>query len=198
MERPGGEALVLRETNEWLRYALFGGALVMGLLAAYNLAVSGDFMKIVGSLLGVVLFAFGTYVTEGRRIVVDPAKREVVVTMRGLREEGVVRVPFADIRRLLVVPSADRWALALGVEGRVVALTRDVYTTREQALLDAKAIQARLPVEVSESAQEANLAQSGRPPEAAAQARRPFGLTFEQAKEYVERLIATARNRQRS
>lgn len=200
--RRNGQALVLRENGEWLRYVLWGVAIGMGFLAASTISSPDrDVGKIFGSLMGVLFFGFCGFVLKSRRIVFDPASREIGITSKGLLQTSTERVGFDEVRKILVLTTFDsiedlngtsrqreRWAIALVLEGRHVPITRNLYITKDHALRDARKIQQLLGVEVSDTAEEsiAHLAQNGSKVEAVTLASRALGMPAAQALDFVE------------
>lgn len=196
------ETFVLRESGEWFRYVLWGAAVGMGVLtvSAVNSPVR-EVGKIVGGAMGVLLFGFSGFVLQVRRIVIDPLRREVIMTSKGFRETTTERLRFDEIKKILVLTTFDsvenlrgvnvmreRWSLAFVLDERSVPITKNLYLTKQRALRDAKKMQLLLGVEITDTVQEsiAHLAQAGRKIEAVTLASRALGMTTAQAKGFVE------------
>lgn len=203
---------VLRENGEWLRYVLWGSALGMGFLAVSTInAPVRDLGKIIGGIMGILLFTFSGFVMQTRRVAFDPIRREVVIANRGFKHTTCERLSFNEIKKILVVTTFDmienlrgtdvmreRWLIALALEERSVPITKNLYVTKEQALRDAEKIQRLLNVDISDIAEDsiAHLAQTGKKVEAVTQGSRRLGMTTTQAKDFVdEHSSPTSRSR---
>jgi len=207
--RDPSEPLVFSDNSEWLRYALLCCAVGMGTLAIDNLVGEvRDLGKIIGGTLGVLLFGFSGYLLQVRRLVVDPLRREITVTSKGLTRIVTDRCRFDDVTKLLVLLTYERneellpanrrskrWSMSLVLKDRALPVTISSYASKEQALRDAKRIQELVKIEISDSAEEglANLAQTGKTIDAVVAARQQLGMTLTQAKDHVNR-IAGRRN----
>ncbi|MBI4938437.1 MAG: hypothetical protein HY846_09545 [Nitrosomonadales bacterium] len=197
-----GQALILRENGEWLRYALWGAAIGMGLLAASAVnSPDRDVGKIFGSAVGILFFGFCGFVLKSRRIVFDHASQEISITSKGLLQTNTERFGFEEVGKILVLTTFDsiedlngtsrqreRWAIALALEERHIPITRNLYITKEQALRDARKIQQLLNIEVSDAVEDSitHLAQNGRKVEAVTLASRALGMSAAQALDFVE------------
>ncbi len=192
----------MRENGEWLRYVFWGAAIGMGFLvvSAINSPVR-DVGKIAGSAMAVLFFGFSGFVLRTRRIVIDPLRREAIITSKGFRQVTTERLRFDEIRKILVLITFDsvensrgvsvmreRWSIAFVLEGRSVPVTKNLYITKEQALRDAKKLQLLLGIEITDTVEDsiAHLAQAGRKVEAVTLASRALGTTIAQAKDFVE------------
>jgi hypothetical protein len=82
----------------------------------------------------------------------------------------------------------DRWYIALALEGRITAVNRNLYVTKEQARCDAERIRQFLGVKLSDGSEEGvyHLVQSGRKIEAITLACRELGMSAGQARDFVE------------
>jgi|CXWL01.1.fsa_nt_gi hypothetical protein len=90
-----------------------------------------DAGKIFGSAIDVLFFGFCGFVPKFRRIVFDPASREISITSKGLLQTNTERFGFDEIRKMLILTTFDsvedmtgasrqreRWAIALVLEER--------------------------------------------------------------------------------
>jgi hypothetical protein len=195
------QAFVLRENSEWLRYVLWASAVGLGILAANAIAAPvRDTGKIIGSLLGVLLFGFSGFVFRTRCIMADPVSRTITITSKGFRKPSREQFGFDEVRRILVVSTLDydsdlmpanrwqkRWLLALDCKGGNVQLNQNYYNSKEQALRDAEKLRQLLGIEIADTPREsiAQLSQNYKV-EAITLARRELGMTLQQAKEHVE------------
>jgi len=195
------QAFVLRENSEWLRYVLWACAVGLGILAANAIAAPvRDTGKIIGSLLGVLLFGFSGFVFRTRYVMADPITRMITLTSKGFRKTSREQFGFDEVRRILVVSTLDydsdllpanrwqkRWLLALDCKGGNVQLNQNYYNRKEQALRDAERLRQLLGVDIVDTPKEsiAQLSQNYKV-EAITLARRELGMTLQQAKEHVD------------
>lgn len=194
--------MTLRENSEWLRYVLWGAAIGMGFLVVLTVnSPVRDVGRIVASAMGVLLFGFSGFVLQTRCIVIDPLRRQVIITSKGFRQTTTECLRFDEIKNILVFITFDsienvqgvsvmceRWSIALVLKERSVPVTKNLYITKEQALCDARRMQQLLDVEITDTVEEsiAHLAQSGKKVEAVTLASRALGMTTAQAKNFVE------------
>jgi hypothetical protein len=162
--RSSGEALVLRENSEWLRYVFWGAAIGLSVLMVNTVnAPVREVGKIIGIAAGILLTAFSGFLLQTRTIVIDPLRREVVLTSKGVRQTATERLGFDEIKELLVLKTFDqvedsrgvnvmreRWAIAFVLDGRSVPVTKNLYVTKESALRDARKMQALLAVDITD------------------------------------------------
>lgn len=197
------QAFILQENSGWLRYVLWGCAIGFCVLAVSVInAPVRDVGKVIGSVMGVLLFGFSGYVIRTRHITVDPLSQKVTITSKGFWQKTTEHLAFKEIKKVLVLTTFDsienlqganvmreRWAIALVLEERSVPVTENLYITKERALRDAKRIQQLLNVEISDTVDEsiASLAQNGRKIEAVTLASRSLGMTTTQAKDFVDK-----------
>ncbi len=197
-----GQAFVMRENAVWLRYALWGIAIGLGFLvvSAINSPVR-DVGKIIGGTVGVLLFGFSGFVLQVRRIVIDPVRREVIITSKEFRKTTTERLRFDEIGKISVLMTFDgiensrgvnvlreRWSLAFVLNERSVTVTRNLYLTQQHALRDAQKMQQLLGVEIADNVREsiAHLVRVGRKVEAVTLASRALGMTTTQARDFIE------------
>lgn len=192
---------ILKEHGEWLRYVLWACAAAMALLTADTFAASAhDPGKIFAGAMGVLLFGFSGCALKTRRIGIDPLNRSVLIVTRGYRRSAVERIGIDAIQRILVLTTFDtdenlrgapvmreRWLIALALRERTVAVTRNLYVRKEQALRDAARLQRRLGTDIVDSVEDSigYLAQQSRTVEAITLAMRALAMTTEQAKNFV-------------
>lgn len=197
------QAFILQENSGWLRYVLWGCAIGFCVLAVSVInAPVRDVGKVIGSVMGVLLFGFSGYVIRTRHITVDPLSQKVTITSKGFWQKTTEHLAFKEIKKVLVLTTFDsienlqganvmreRWPIALVLEERSVPVTENLYITKERALRDAKRIQQLLNVEISDTVDEsiASLAQNGRKIEAVTLASRSLGMTTTQAKDFVDK-----------
>ena len=71
------QAFILQENSGWLRYVLWGCAIGFCVLAVSVInAPVRDVGKVIGSVMGVLLFGFSGYVIRTRHITVDPLSQK--------------------------------------------------------------------------------------------------------------------------
>ncbi|MDH5668446.1 MAG: hypothetical protein OEY86_10580 [Nitrospira sp.] len=194
--------LIFRDNSEWLRYLLLAGAVGMCVLV-FNLltGAEGNVGKVIGGTLGAFLLAFSGYVLQVRRLVIDPIRLEISVTSKGLASTVTDRFGFSEVLKLLVVLTYDRdeelspatrqgerWSVLFLLKNRSIPVTVNPYTSKEQAMCEARRIQQLLRVEISDNLEEGlnQLAQTGRTIDAVVVARQQLGMTLAQAKEYSD------------
>ena len=194
--------MTLRENSEWLRYVLWGAAIGMGFLVVNSVnSPVRDVWKIVASAMGILLLGFSGFVLQTRRIVIDPSRREVIITSKGFRQTTTECLSFDEIKNILVFITFDsienvrgvsvmreRWSIALVLKERSVPVTKKLYVTKEQALCDARRMQQLMGVDITDAVEDsiAHLAQSGKKVEAVTLASRALGMMTAQAKDFVE------------
>lgn len=197
------QPLVFRDNSEWLRYALLAGAVGMCVLVVNNLTASArEIGKLIGGTLGALLLGFGGYVLQVRRVVLNPVRRDITVTSRGLSRTTTETIRFDDVTKLLLLLTYDRdgelsppnrqrerWSVVLMLKDRSLPVNLNSYPSKDQAMVDAKRIQQLLKIEISDNAEDsiAYLAQSGRIIDAVVTTTQTRGMTLTQAKEYVEK-----------
>jgi hypothetical protein len=194
--------MILRENNEWLRYIFW--ACAIGLCVLFVNAINApvrDTGKILGTLSGVLLFGFSGLVYRSRKVKIDPHRRKITITSKGLRQTFCEVLDFSEVERIVVLESftyesdllpANRWqknwTLALACRGRIVPVTLNPSVSKDEAMHDAVNIRLLLGVEISNSTKESisGLAKSGRKVEAITLAERTLGMTTSDATNYVE------------
>ena len=194
--------LIFRDNNEWLRYVLLAGAGGLGVFVFNSLTgAERDVGKIIGGTLGALLLAFSGYVLQVRRLVVDPARREISVTSKGLTKTVTDQFGFDETLKLLVQLTYDRdedlspanrqrpcWSILFLLKDRSIPVTVSPYVSKEQAMRDARHIQKLVRVEISDNLGEGltQLAQTGRTIDAVIVARQQLGMTLTQAKDSID------------
>lgn len=153
--------MTLRENSEWLRYLLWACAIGLCVLAASFInAPVQDVGKIVGSLMGVLLFGFTGFLFQTHKTIIDPSRREVTITSKGFKRSTSEIVKFDSIDRIILITTFDydedlipanrwqeHWSLALACKERSVPITHNLYVSKEQAMRDAMKIRKFLGVE---------------------------------------------------
>ena len=196
--------LVFQDNSQWLRYVLLAGSVGMCVLVFNSLTEpERDIGKIIGGALGALLLGFSGYVLQVRRLVVDPARREVTVAGKSLTKSVTDRFGFDEVLTLLVLLTYDRddellpanrqrerWSVLFVLRDRTIPLTTNLYSSKEHALREAHRLQPLLNVGISDSPDEglAHLTQTGKTVDAviALQRQQPE-LSLTQAKEIVDR-----------
>lgn len=194
--------IILYENSEWLRYVFWACAVGFCFLTI-NLINMPDVHigKIVGSMMGILLFTFCGFVYQTHRIFIDPAQRKIIIISKGFRESTSEIIKFDDVDRIILVKTyeydedlapanrwQDRWSLALACKRRTVPISHNFYINKEKAVGDAMRIKQVLNVDIADNIEDsiASLAQSGRKIEAVILATRSLGMTTEQATDYVD------------
>lgn len=193
--------MTIRENSNWLRYVFWCCALGLAMLAIQN-AVSSDHDtgKIIGSILGALLFGFSGFVFKTHKVVFDLHRRTISLTHKGFRHTAQQTIPFADVEHIVIVKTfhyeedllpanrwQERWYLALQCRNEIVTLTHNPSVRKEEASLLAKKIQSIVSVEILDSDQEslAMLLKTGTKAEAIALAIRSLGMTVTEASQHV-------------
>jgi len=196
--------LVFRDNSEWLRYAFAGGAIGLAALAGNNVVGSGyDIGKVIGGSLGALLMGFSAYALQVRRLVLDPARREITVRSKGLAKTVADRCRFDEVTKLLVVRTderddqllpahrqSERWSVMLVLKDRAIPVTISPYISKDRAMRDAGRIQQLLNVEIADNVDEsiAHLVSTGRIIDAVLLTRQRSGMSLTQAKDHIDRL----------
>ena len=202
MSVSNAQPVVFRDNSEWLRYALLGGAIGMVVLVADNLiGLEHDIGKIIGGSLGALLLGFSGYVLQVRRLVVDPQRREIMVTSKGLTKIVTDQCRFDEVTKLLLLLTYDRdenllpanqqserWSVVIVLKDRQIPVNVNPHTSKDQAMADAKRIQQWLNVEISDNVDESitHLAKNGRIIDAVVTASQTKGMPLAQANDYVK------------
>lgn len=196
--------LVVRDNAEWLRYVFFCGAAGMVFLLANLLsAAQADAGKLLGAAIGAALFAFCGWVLPVRRVVIDPAARQIVVESRRIGRRTIERLGFADVSRILVVRTFDhdpealpanrrreRWSVVLLARaGSHIPLSINPEVSKGRALALAARARGLLGVEASDDPleSEAYLASAGRTVDAVAVVRASKGGALGEALDQARR-----------
>lgn len=190
---------MLHENSGWLRYVLWGVAIGMSVLMVNTVnAPDREVGKMIGIAAGILLTGFSGFVLQTRTIVIDPLRREVVLTSKGFRQTTTERLGFDEIKKLLVLKTFDlvedsrgvdvmreRWSIGCVLDGRSVPVTKNLYLTKESAMRDARKMQTLLAVDITDDVDDsiAHLTQSGSKIEAVTLASRARGVTITQAKD---------------
>lgn len=195
--------LIFQDNSEWLRYVLLAGCVGMCVLVFNSFTeAERDIGTIIGGTLGALLLGFSGYVIQVRRLVIDPARREVTVTGKSLTKSVTDRFRFDEVVRLLVLLTYDRdeeslpanrqrerWSVLFVLKDRTIPVSANLYPSKEHALREAKRLQPLLNVAISDSPDEglAHLIQTGKTIDAVTALRRQQpGTTLPQATEIVD------------
>jgi hypothetical protein len=195
--------MILRENGEWLRYVLWAGAVGLCFVTAAALgAPERDLGKVIGGVLGVLLFAFSGWVYQTHIVEVDTLRREVRRTRKGFRKSRDETIPFAAVQRIALVETVDydgelmpanrwqrRWCIALVCDSGPVVVTNNPYVNRQSAMRDAIRLQQAIGVGLTDSVEEsiAILARTGRTTEARALGARTPGPAGDRGKDLAEK-----------
>ena len=195
--------LIFQDNSEWLRYVLLAGCVGMCVLVFNSFTgAERDIGKIIGGTLGALLLGFSGYVIQVRRLVIDPARREVTVTGKRLTKTVTDRFRFDEVINLLVLLTYDRdeellpanrqrerWAVLFVLKDRTIPVSTNLYASKEHALREANRLQPLLNVDISDSPDEgvAHLIQTGKTIDGVVVLRRQRpDLTLTQAKAIVD------------
>ncbi|MBX3308518.1 MAG: hypothetical protein KF751_20925 [Nitrospira sp.] len=194
--------MTIRENANWLRYVFWCCTFGLALLAIQNVVSSDDDIgKIIGSILGALLFGFSGFVFKTHKVVFDLNRRTIRLTHKGFRHTAQQTILFADVEHIVVVKTfhydedllpanrwQERWYLALQCRNEIVTLTHNPSVRKEEARLLAEKLQLILGVEILDSDQEslATLLKTGRKAEAITLATRSLGMTVTEASQYVD------------
>ncbi|MBH0198856.1 MAG: hypothetical protein HP497_05450 [Nitrospira sp.] len=202
MSSASSASLIFRDSSEWLRYVLLAGSVGMCVLVVNSFTeAERDIGKIIGGALGALLLGFSGYVIQVRRLVIDPARREVTVTGKSLTKSVTDQFRFDEVVKLLVLPTYDRdeellpvnrqrerWSVLLVLKDRTIPVSTNLYASKEHALREANRLQPLLNVDISDSPDEglAHLIHTGKTVDAVTALRRQQPeTTLTQAKEIV-------------
>jgi hypothetical protein len=197
--------MTIRENGEWLRYVFWCCAFGLTSLGIQH-AISSDrdTGKVIGSILGALLFGVSGFVFKTHRVVLDPIRKQIVLTHQGFRNVAQRTIPFSDVEHIVVVKTVhydeellpanrwqERWYLALKCRNDMVTLTHNPSVRKEETSLLAQKIQSMLGVTILDSDQESLIAllKSGRKTDAITLATRSFGMTVTEAGQHVESLV---------
>lgn len=203
--------MTIRENGEWLRYVFWFGAIGLALLALQHAAApERDTGKIIGSILGSLLFGFSAYVFKTHKVVFDQHRKTITLFRKGFRNATQHTILFADIEHIVVVKTFHynedllpanrwqaRWYLALACREGIVTLTHNPAVHKEEAQNLAKKIQGILRVDILDSDQESLnvLLKTGRKTEAITLAARSLGMTVGEASRHVDSLRTRSESR---
>jgi len=196
--------MILRENSEWLRYVLWGCAIGCCFLVAGAVrAPETDAGKMIGAVMGVLLFGFSGFVFKTRKIEIDPVRSRITITRRGFRDAAREVIEFSEVERIVLVKTFyydeelasanrwhERWNVVLQCTDRVVPVTQNPAVRKEDASRTAGNIQRILGVGISDSDEESirALVRTGRKADAITVAVRSLGMTTTEAREYVGKL----------
>jgi hypothetical protein len=196
--------MTIRENAEWLRYVLWCCALGLALLAIQSAISPGqDTGKIVGSILGALLFGFSGFVFKTHKVVLDPIQHKITLTHRGFRNITQQTIPFSDVEHIVIVKTfhydedltpanrwQERWHIALKCRMEIVTLTHNPSVRKDEARQLAQKIQSILGVGILDSDQDSldALLKTGKKVEAITLATRSLGMTVTEASQHVESL----------
>lgn len=196
--------MTIRENGVWLRYVFWCCALGLALLGfQHATSPDHDTGKIIGSILGAVLFGFSGFVFKTHKVVIDPRRKTLILTQKGFRNTTQQTIPFLAVEHIVVVKTfhydedllpanrwQERWYLVLKCRNEIVTLTHNPSVNKEEASLLAKKIQSILGVDILDSDQESlvMLLKTGRKAEAMTLATRSLGMTITEASQHVESL----------
>lgn len=194
--------MIIRENANWLRFVFWCCALGLALLGIQS-ASSPDpaIDKVIGSLLGALLFGFAGFVFTTHKVVLDPLQKHILLTHKSFRNSRQQRIPFSEVERIVVVKTVhydedllpanrwqERWYLALQCRNEIVTLTHNPSVRKEEASLLAQKIRSILGVDILDSDQEslATLLKTGRKAEAVTLATRSRAMTVTEASGHVD------------
>lgn len=197
-----------RENSPWLRWVFFAGSLGMGILLYRALAADEpDFVRAACIAAGVLLLGFSGVVVQERRIVVDPARRSIVIESRRLRRRSRDSIAFDELRKIQIVatpttredsggrtlPDTD-WFVALVLDGRTLSVNQNPCNSPDQARALALEIARRTGLALDEGGDGSvdALVRQGRKIEAISALARQQGLSLSDARAEIERRIALA------
>ncbi len=196
--------MTIREHGEWLRYVFWCCALGLTFLGIQHAtSPDHDIGKIIGSILGALLFGLSGFVFKTYKVVCDLHRRTISLTHKGFRHTARQPIPFSEVEHIVIVKTfhydedllpanrwQERWYLALQCRNEIVTLTHNPSVGKEEASLLAKKLQSILGVDILDSDQEslATLSKTGRKAEAMTLATRSLGMTVTEASQYVESL----------
>ncbi len=194
--------MIIRENREWLRYVFWACALGLSFLTIQSAISPGhDIGKIVGSILGALLFGFSGFVFKTHKVVFDQLQHKIILIHRGFRNFSQQTISFSDVENVVVVKTfhydedlapanrwQERWYIALKCRTEIVTLTHNPSFRKDEARHLAQKIQSILGVGILDSDQESlkTLIMAGRKAEAITLAARSLGMTVTEASQHVE------------
>lgn len=196
--------MIIRENANWLRYVFWCCALGLALLVIQNaLSSDQDTGKIIGSILGALLFGLSGLVFKTHKVVFDLHRKTITLTHKGFRHTAQQTIPFSEVEHIGVVKTfhydedllpanrwQERWHLALKCRNEIVTLTHNPSVSKQEATVLAQKIQSILGVGILDSDQKSLIAllKTGRKAEAITLAARSLGMTVTEASHHVDSL----------